>query len=896
MSARVTKITMLVDTAQGQANVAELNASLSGNEKAFQANAVAASASLTRTEQLLVVRNELKLQTAQVTAALKSENAALIEQRALASQSASAQAQLSGSIKLQEEAILKLLVEQRQLAIATAQNNVALKGYTSALAENTAVATTNVVAQTEVAVAETEVATASELSTGHMVRVGVAISHLDGLAIHGGRSIGHLAEAFSAMSLGQLALIAGAAILIGWIIQQIHAEEKLIEINEEGLKLDLARARTVEARQNLTKDLTALLLQYQAGVVALAAAQTEETAKFYEVAEAQKLANDRAAAGIELSGYTIIWQKLTHSSLEAVKSKYEELTNARMKDEVMVEKATKDLITFARETNKSSSEVLAAARSIGIEGQALAELTTQLTGAELAQRRLNAAIEAQKAPQVDFTKTREGILPLQESVKSGLAEAAAAGVKRYDDQVRANAKSLGELSSAVKNHTIVMSDLNAETQTAVKRHEQLTEAHHSGAGAARSHAAAERSLSNELVDLRKKAEDAEAALTLSDSNLQRKRIADQIQAEREHLAINKKDKTEALELLARIETALIAKVRKDELEKLHAALVQAEQERVAALQKEEQDLRTHLTRQRQIREEEERKFLADQAKLERVQRVDRPGRATAESEEIRKQADALKAVREAFGQTSVAGKAFDEMLRNIAQDGQAGFNGIRGSVAGLASELFSVANLANAVGNAIGNAFESAISGADSFGHSLTKAVLNFIGTIAQQFGAMFILIGSGLIWLGWPGGGALIAYGIALEALAGVLRGFASKVGHSAPAGGGAGLASGSAGATSGSVASARVVQPTLLNVPTSPKSSNDSWVDRAFAENRRRADQEAINRRNVLAADSGPITIELHLGADEALNLMMKGKGVIRLDNLGQNKQRIRRALGVQ
>src|SRR5882724_85868 len=106
MSARVTKITMLVDTAQGQASVAELNASLTGNEKAFQANAVAASASLTQTEQLLVVRNELKLQTAQVTAALRSENAALVEYRAIASGSASAAAQLAGTIKAQEDAIL----------------------------------------------------------------------------------------------------------------------------------------------------------------------------------------------------------------------------------------------------------------------------------------------------------------------------------------------------------------------------------------------------------------------------------------------------------------------------------------------------------------------------------------------------------------------------------------------------------------------------------------------------------------------------------------------------------------------------------------------------------------------------------------------------------------------
>lgn len=1007
MSARVTKITMLVDTAPGQASVAELNASLTGNEKAFQANAVAASASLTQIERLLVVRNELKQQTVQVTAALRGENAALAEYRAVASQSASAAAQLSGTIKVQEDAILRLLVEQQQLTIATTRNNVALKGYSAAVTENTVAVTGNVVANQALVVAQQETAVASELSTGHMVRVGVAISHLDGLAIHGGRSISHLTEAFSAMSLGQLAVIAGAAILIGWLVQRMHAEEKLIEINQEALKLDLARAKTSEGQQNLTKDLTALLIGYQVGIKSLAADQLKETEAYYALAAAEKVEDEMKARGVERSLQAQLTGKLLGVTLEDQKHKYQELTEKRQKDEESLHKTIEALVQFARESNQSTAQILAAARAYGVAGKALADLTVELTGATLAQRRLNAVIEAQKAPQVDYTKTREGVLPLQESVKSGMSEAAAAGVKRYDDQVRANSKSLGELSSAVKNHTIAMSDLNAETQQAVRRHEQLTEKHHAAAGGAKAYA-------NELVNLTKKAEDAEAAL-LGDSFARREAaIQADIKSEREHLVINKRDRDAANAAIDREQKARLEKLSNDRVEAEQSVMVEiakiniegnesvigrrlqsAQLEialRVAALKKDfgdtaqTQDL---IVLYRQAKEAEYARWfldlttknekarkdaefqMMDEVQAERLRRDKKvldeavrlaKNRAAAEQAVggqiggtlvspasaaqvagLTKQIQQLgPAFLEAGKDANVVKRAFDQVdklfgfvgkdahtlalqLKALELYGKGdAFGGLKMSLKALGSELIHGGTLAMGFADTLANAFSQSLGNSNNFirsmGASLVQGMTAIIGQTLQQLGMRLIahgitdiLIGNAInsdpftFGMGFPmiaAGHAEIAQGIIFGAAGGIVSGLgqaaANKInpqtGSSASSS--ASVTGGSSSSTSAASPAARdrVVQPALLDVATSPRSAYDSWVDRAFGDNRRRADQEAINQRNSLQADSGPVTIELHLSADEALDLLMKGKGVVRLDNLGTHKQRIRRALGVQ
>src|SRR5262249_15440284 len=142
------------------------------------------------------------------------------------------------------------------------------------------------------------------------------------------------------------------------------------------------------------------------------------------------------------------------------------------------------------------------------------------------------------------------------------------------------------------------------------------------------------------------------------------------------------------------------------------------------------------------------------------------------------------------------------------------------------------------------------ISGADTFGKSAGAAILRFVAGIAQQFGQLFILLGSGLLIIGHPGGGALIRYGIALLAFAGGLRGIAgrSEKNHK-----GASQQQQTTGSTGGSAATSSTGgQPSVLQLPvaTSGKGGNtiinlDAGETRGFMSN-------LFERNQVITADN--------------------------------------------
>jgi hypothetical protein len=85
-----------------------------------------------------------------------------------------------------------------------------------------------------------------------------------------------------------------------------------------------------------------------------------------------------------------------------------------------------------------------------------------------------------------------------------------------------------------------------------------------------------------------------------------------------------------------------------------------------------------------------------------------------------------------------------------------------------------------AVGNAVASAMQGMLSHQENFGKAMEKAVLSMIAQQAQAWGAYFLSLGTGMMFV--PGGQAqgagLIAEGLALEALAGVLGAVGSRVG----------------------------------------------------------------------------------------------------------------------
>jgi hypothetical protein len=105
------------------------------------------------------------------------------------------------------------------------------------------------------------------------------------------------------------------------------------------------------------------------------------------------------------------------------------------------------------------------------------------------------------------------------------------------------------------------------------------------------------------------------------------------------------------------------------------------------------------------------------------------------------------------------------------------------------TQLENSANQAmTGIGNAVASAMQGMLTHQENFGKAMEKAVFQMIATQAQQWGAYFISLGTGMLFV--PGGQAqgagLIAEGVALEALSGALGAVGSRVGAGTGSGGG--------------------------------------------------------------------------------------------------------------
>jgi hypothetical protein len=97
----------------------------------------------------------------------------------------------------------------------------------------------------------------------------------------------------------------------------------------------------------------------------------------------------------------------------------------------------------------------------------------------------------------------------------------------------------------------------------------------------------------------------------------------------------------------------------------------------------------------------------------------------------------------------------------------------------------TIASSSQAMGTAIESAMSGVVEHQKNIGKELEKAVFQMLGSMAAQWGAYFIATGTGMMFLpgGQANGAGMIAEGMALEALAGVLNGLGSVAGGSAGA-----------------------------------------------------------------------------------------------------------------
>lgn len=546
---KVTKITMIVDAAQGKAEVAGLNSELAGNVTAFQASATSATSANASIQQLLLTKNRLMIETSAVGASIKAENAELARLQGLAAASATGQKQFGSAIAESEQKLLALLVTQRELAVSTAENNAALKQSSSATLQKATADQAAAAAAAEHAAAQAALGVESDASAGKIIKVGVAVDKLSGVAIPGGKAIGTLAGAFSALSLGQLAVIAGGALLIGYMISLLRHKEEQIKIDQDQIALDVRRHDLLNTGNlftreyaNVLRDLNAVSVSMKGASQALALAQaTENDAVRGSTSAYKEAAANTSEMGQKLLLYTMqlfssvkTQQEATAERLEATKRMGEEIT-AR--------------IRLAAEMGQTAAALIAERRAAGDTQTAIELLTTALDNGALAQARFRAGqgIKGEIRQQVS-----------QEAADAGLVLNHAEAERRYTEALKGRGEATVKLAEAA--------EIAAKNMKAFDHEEHAKKAH--------SHAGALRAVANELVNLKARAEDAESALAGDAFGKREERIATAMQREISHLEINKRDQVAAIEYVGRIQSAEIAKVAQDRTAAEQAVMVE----------------------------------------------------------------------------------------------------------------------------------------------------------------------------------------------------------------------------------------------------------------------------------------------------------------------------------
>lgn len=635
-----------------------------------------------------------------------------------------------------------------------------------------------------------------------------------------GATVG-LAAAFGSMTAVWAFAIPIAINIIGVLFEMATAKEKLIKIDKDQLDLDLRRNDLSERTTRIHGDLvTAFRIlasqqkEYQLNIAKL----NFDLEKLAQGSETRLVIDQKTGAS---------YQQLHRNSTELAQGVA--LLNEKLgEQEKVLQPALEVILQHKIATGESTEETLKWAESMHFAGGNIDFFRNRLNALIPDIDEFTKKINSLKLPRADIASSLPGLGALQASVEATFQLARDQGLTDWADQVKFATPALKALDEALKQHAGTLKGYRAELAAQEPGMRSAIELMKEQQRVLAEEFAARKKV-REVRDIGPQLEmemlRASIALHKENFELRTDLIKREFEVRREEMVKNGQATEENLNRLKTIEVIHLTSLVNEHVayyEKIQAERIKDAQKQEIIWLKEFDARMAMLVKQRQFREEEERKFFENQAKIERAARSNRAGRRIDQDDVIRREAAALREVQEAFGQASAAGRIFDEVLTRIAENGRVTFTDVQDVISAFGREILSVANIATALGNAIGNAFEAAISGTESFGKSLTMAVLNFIAAIAQQFGSMFILVGSGLILMGWPGGGALIGYGIALLALAGVLRGLANRIGQDRQEQAAGGASSG--GATGSGAAGGPRPEPTarIIPFPTSGANSN--------------------------------------------------------------------------
>jgi len=190
-----------------------------------------------------------------------------------------------------------------------------------------------------------------------------------------------------------------------------------------------------------------------------------------------------------------------------------------------------------------------------------------------------------------------------------------------------------------------------------------------------------------------------------------------------------------------------------------------------------------------------------------IQDVDKHfGSATRDAQQLltrMKQLDQEAGVsRSAFGGLQQQMEAYAESMRNSQTDAErwSGF----------------LENAINQMGSNIEQGFEGLVNGTTTFAQLMKKIVFDLIASLAEQWGSYYLAMGIADIWSNPAKGGAELAAGAALMALAGVLHALGGAGSHTAAAAS-AGAGGGASSAAAGSGGGAPSPTPRVISFATS-------------------------------------------------------------------------------
>jgi hypothetical protein len=887
MSANQSTIRIVLDAAEAQAGAKTLNTELNNIGAAGKAAGVSATAGLNQVEAEIVRASS---STRQYTDAERQRTAALRESSAASGNASLAEAQRRAALFNEQVALKEAQIAEKGKAMSAAETETMARRVATAERERAAAAETETIsvleaarAEQALALANLEVAETSSLTTRQMFQVGGAIDRVAGVAVPGARSIGLLAGSFSAAIIPQLLLITGISLLVGELVKLGKAKEEQIKLDDDQIKVDVARYQAMQTGTLFTKeyatvlhDQNALNAQLKQSSMALSVAQGEETdaLRGYSTTARDAAANtDNLQSKVALYVYSLFASTKTET----------EATTARLEATKTIDEQINFRIRLAAETGKTRDALVAELRVILGETDALHGLIAALDAGALAQARMRAG---------------QGVIG---AAKSKVAEEAA---EKGIDLSKNHALATHLLNVELTRQGEETYKLAQTTMAAEKNMQGFNESHKSGAAAARAY-------SNALVDLRKRMEESQAALVGDNFAARDAKIAIDIKAEQDHLRINKRDKEEALLYLAGREKALHDKVAQD-----RAIAEQRLQDEIAAIDIagiQDAVAREEATIQRQIQRRQldifqefgvteqseqrvlemkeaygrqlERFYVEESAKrmkqyedtLKYELELERRLTDELQNEELKRTQAVLHGARDQANARTEAGKfllsqgqgassgqtdkflaqlkelgpAFDDVDKhaastktaidyvknafgfasNSAEMFQLKLDTLTGhsvtfgqTFTAIVSEMFTTVEGLSAVFQSVGQAISGVFEGLITGTENAKSAFLNFLATLLMQMGQMAIAIGT--IYLFIPGygglGAALIAAGIGAEILAGVFKGLASNAQKAHQGAGSSAAAGGSAGAP----AQAQPSPPKVISFPTSGANNSNQPV----------------------------------------------------------------------